>query len=87
MNTRLQESDPSVFDVVCDVEDARIILVEDTWITGATALSAAGALIEAGAEAVVITPIAREMKPAYHGDDHPYLEYLTAPYRLTVWPR
>ena len=50
----------------------RIILIEDTWITGATAVSAAGAMYEAGAESVVITPIAREMKPSFHGEEHPY---------------
>lgn len=69
------------------VHDKRIVLVEDTWITGATALSAAGHLIEAGAASVVVVPLAREVKPAFHGADHPYLDLLNEPYSLSDWPR
>ena len=84
---RLMECDPGVFDTVADVDGARIILIEDTWITGSTALSAAGTLLEAGAASVVITPIAREMKRSFHGDDHPYRKYIEDKYDLNVWPR
>lgn len=69
------------------VENKRIVLVEDTWITGATAISAAGALLNAGAESVVVVPIAREMRPEYHGAQHPYLAALTPQYDVTHWPR
>lgn len=88
MAERLTTYDPGIFETVADVEGAHIILVEDTWITGATALSAAGNLLEAGAEAVVITPIARDMKRAYHAERSPeYIEYLEPEYDLDWWPR
>ena len=51
---------PFCFDPSADeVAGHRVLLLEDTWVTGATALSAAGALIEHGAESVLILPIAR----------------------------
>lgn len=37
----------------------RVLLVEDAWVTGATAVSAAGSLVEAGAAEVLVLPIAR----------------------------
>lgn len=86
-STRLMACDPGVFETVADVDDARIVLIEDTWITGSTALSAAGALLEAGAASVVITPIAREMKKSFHGEDHPYRKYIAGEYDLHSWPR
>jgi hypothetical protein len=84
---RLKEYAPEIFDPVCDVRGDRIILIEDTWITGSTALSAAGALLNGGAASVIITPIAREMKPAYHGEEHPYLRHVASDYDITAWPR
>lgn len=87
MSERLTTYSPQNFEAVDDVAGDRIVLVEDTWIRGATALSAAGALLSAGAASVVITPIARDVKPSFHGEDHPYLSYLTAEYDLTAWPR
>ena len=84
---RLREYRPEIFEAANDVRGHRIVLVEDTWISGATALSAAGALLDAGAESVVITPIGREMKPAFHGEEHPYLTYLEHDYDLEAWPR
>lgn len=71
-----------------DVRGQRIVLIEDTWITGATAVSAAGALRLAGAKRVVITPVARDFRVEFHGADHPYLSHiLPAPYDITAWPR
>ena len=87
MMERLREYRPDIFAPVADVSGHRVILVEDTWITGATALSAAGALLDAGAESVVITPIARDMKPTFHGEEHPYLRYIRHEYDLEAWPR
>ena len=65
----------------------RILLIEDTWITGATAVSAAGALLEAGAGSVVIAPIARDFRVQFHGDDHPYLARIDRTYDIRAWPR
>ena len=80
---------PEMFEPVdaAALERSRIILIEDTWITGATALSAAGALLAAGAESVVITPIARDFRIAFHTEEHPYNSYIAEPYELDRWPR
>jgi hypoxanthine-guanine phosphoribosyltransferase len=80
--------EPGIFDTVEDVDGDRVLLVEDTWISGATALSAAGNLLEAGANSVVIVPLAREMKLAYHRDLSPeYISYLDGLYDVKSWPR
>ncbi len=73
-----------------EVSDERVILIEDTWVSGATALSAAGALLDRGAESVAILPIARMVEPdpwnsCYGG--HPYLGVLETPYDPAEWPR
>lgn len=55
--------DASIY--TCDtarVQDKRIVLVEDTWVSGASAISAAVLLERCGAKSVVIMPIARRMK-------------------------
>ena len=43
----------------------RILLVEDTWVSGATTVSAAGSLLEQGAESVLAVPIARVLDTIY----------------------
>jgi predicted amidophosphoribosyltransferase len=73
-----------------DVEGERIALVEDTWVTGATAISAAGALLAFGAAAVGIYPIARVLNDNFWPPDHPYRTAMAAPYQPydpTAWPR
>lgn len=70
------------------VEGKNVLLIEDTWITGATAVSAAGALLQHGARAVVVTPIAREVKLSFHGSGHPVVQFAkTVKHSLTAWPR
>lgn len=72
------------------VDGARVILLEDIWVSGRTSVSAAGALLEAGAEAVVITPIARLVyvdPPVMVGADHPFFQWIGAPYDFAHWPR
>lgn len=79
---------PEMFCVQGDAVTAkRIVLIEDTWITGATALSAAGALLEGGAESVVVTPIARDFRVQFHMADHPYLARIARTFNLQSWPR
>lgn len=55
------------------VNGKRVLLIEDTWVSGATAVSAAGRLVELGAASVVILPIARRVELAKWGDEHPYI--------------
>ena len=69
------------------VKGGRIILVEDSWTSGATAVSAAGALLNSGASQVVVLPIARLIRASFWGEDHPYLQAMKQPYDITRWPR
>lgn len=69
------------------VNGARIVLVEDTWVTGATAVSAAGSLLDAGAAGVVILPIARCVDDTYWPQDHPYRVFIDGEHDISHWPR
>lgn len=59
------------------VDGKRVLLIEDSWASGATAVSAAGALLDAGATSVLIAPIARIIPSGYWPDDHPYRAAMT----------
>lgn len=74
------------------VEGHRVLLIEDTWVTGATALSAAGALLRDGAESVAIVPIARVLDLSFwETGGHPYVEKVHGEscedYDIGRWPR
>jgi hypothetical protein len=77
------EADPD------QIDGGRFILLEDIWVSGRTCLSAAGALLKAGAVGVVVLPIARliHFPPVMVSADHPFFEWIKAPYDLTAWPR
>jgi hypothetical protein len=47
-----------------DVSGARVLVIDDTWTSGATAQSAASALALAGAEVAGIVPIGRIVSPS-----------------------
>jgi hypothetical protein len=64
----------------------RVVLIEDLWVTGATAMSAAGALLENGSASVVIIPLARLIDVQYWPEDHPYRTAMQRPYDLD-WSR
>ncbi|MHB8342292.1 MAG: hypothetical protein ACYDB7_14160, partial [Mycobacteriales bacterium] len=49
------------------VAGGRVLLVDDTWTTGASAQSAAAALKEAGAEVVAIVVVGRHVAPGWAG--------------------
>jgi hypothetical protein len=73
-----------------DVEGERVLLIEDTWVTGATVISAAGALLEHGAAAVVVLPIARVINDSFMSEDDPYRAAMSTPYDADDrerWPR
>jgi hypothetical protein len=65
----------------------RVILLDDAWVTGATAVSAAGALLREGADAVVILPLARVVDAGFWGEEHPYRAAMQGAYDPAVWPR
>lgn len=76
---------PSAFAALPHVAGGRFVLVEDYWVTGSKAVSAAGALIEAGARDVAIIPIGRQ----YKKDMWTPLEYLplaAQPHDVAQWP-
>lgn len=84
---------PECFDGGPDkVVGERVLLIEDSWVTGATALSAAGALLMHGAAGVAILTLARVFDISYWADTgHPYYDRLLGEqrvdFRVAEWPR
>lgn len=81
---------PNAFEALVGCDGARIVLLEDTWVTGATAVSAAGALLASGAESVAILPLARMVERDHWPPDHSYLLNAARPYDVqdpSNWPR
>lgn len=81
---------PEVFLPATDVSGHRLILIEDTWVTGATAMSAAGALLRNGAESVAVFPIARVQNDKHLEPTHPYRTAMSKRYEIddkSRWPR
>lgn len=56
------------YEVIRDVARERVLLVDDTWTSGARAQSAASALRLAGAEVVAIVVVGRVIDPEYDTD-------------------
>lgn len=81
-----REYKPAAFPVAASLRGERVILVEDLWVTGAKAVSAAGALMAARAS-VVLVVIGREVNSTYTDDDHPYRTAMKAPFNIDSWPR
>jgi len=81
--------DPGAFDAgPASCRSRRVVLVEDTWVTGATALSAAGALLDRGATSVAVLPLARCIDEEFWSSRAPeYLEAMRAPFDIEAWPR
>lgn len=77
---------PQLFVARPDVTDRRVLLVEDTWVTGASALSTAGALLKGGATAVVVLPMARLIDSGFWGESNPYRLAMSGSYQPR-WPR
>ena len=81
-----REYKPAAFPAVASLSGERVILVEDLWVTGAKAVSAAGALMAARASVVVLV-IGREVNSTYTDDDHPYRAAMKVPFDIDSWPR
>jgi hypothetical protein len=81
---------PERFEASLDqVVGGRFILVEDVWVSGRTCLSTAGAMLEAGAVAVVVLPIARlvHFPPVMISADHPFFDWIKEQFELSSWRR
>ncbi len=61
--------DPIRYEAVRAVDGARILLIDDTWTTGASAQSAAAALRNAGASTVAAVVIGRHLNRDWHQND------------------
>ena len=57
------QPDPLAFDVVGDVTGRRVLVIDDTWVTGARMRSAADALRRAGAHVVALVVLGRLVDP------------------------
>ena len=83
-----QEYKPSIFTVdASSVRNAKILLIEDLWVSGSKAVSGAGALLQAGASSVVILPIVREYRSPSDFCPQEYQSAASSPYDLGYWPR
>lgn len=69
-----------------EVSGQRMLLIEDTWVTGSTALSAAIAIRRAGAAKLALIPIARMVNKGYGMTDD-YKEAIRPPYNPERFPR
>jgi hypothetical protein len=71
-----------------NVTGARVLILEDAWVTGGKAMSAAGALLRDGAASVAVLAVARVVDAGYWSDaNHPYRKAMQTPYNPTAWPR
>lgn len=83
-----QEYFPGEFDQgPREADGERVLVLEDGWASGATAVSTAGALLANGAESVAILSLARIINPGYWSEGHPYRQFMDREYDLTDWPR
>lgn len=72
------------FEVIENVDSKTIVLIEDTWVSGQTPISAALALTEAGAESIALISIARMV---YEDTYTPEYEEAAQPPYIPRWPK
>lgn len=84
-----RQSHPDAFQITdrAAVRGSRVLLIEDTWATGCKALSAAGALLSAGAFNVVLMPMARIYSIEFWTEHTPYWQMMQKRFDVEVWPR
>lgn len=83
-----QEYKPAIFTSPPGaVDGGRIVLIEDLWVSGATAVSGAGALLASGARSVVIVPVGREIRVDTDFCPGEYVDLARQPYDVDAWPR
>ena len=80
--------DPRAFEPAAEEASGhRVLLIEDLWVTGAKCVSAAGRLLEDGAESVAILPIARAFRDNPDFTPPEYIAASEAPFDISFWPR
>jgi predicted amidophosphoribosyltransferase len=70
---------PTKFEAMRDLTGTSVLLIDDTWTTGANARSAAAALKQAGAAVVAAVVIGRHLHREYGDNDH-QLRALPSPF-------
>ena len=78
-----REFDPRRFEVTRRLSGESVLLIDDTWTTGASAQSAAAALAEAGAGAVAAVVIGRYLNRDWHENDR-RLRALPRPFQWDI---
>jgi orotate phosphoribosyltransferase len=61
--------DPRKFNATASLDGVPVLLIDDTWTTGASAQSAAAALRKAGAGSVAAVMIGRYLNRDWHDND------------------
>lgn len=77
--------DVGSFEVEGDLTGLSVLLIEDTWVGGQTAISSAIALAQAGASSVAVVSIARMVYPDSMSSD--YEAGAGVPINFDHWPR
>jgi hypothetical protein len=77
--------EPDEFEVSDDVQGQRVLLIEDTWVTGSTPLSAAIAVRRRDPAAIALIPVARMVYEDAMTDD--YRIGASAPIDFSRFPR
>jgi predicted amidophosphoribosyltransferase len=74
-----RDFDPMRFEPLAHLDHASVLLIDDTWTTGANAQSAAAALKRAGASKVAAVVIGRHLNREWHENDR-RLRGITRPF-------
>jgi predicted amidophosphoribosyltransferase len=78
-DTPPREFNPAKFDPTREIESQTVLLIDDTWTTGASARSAAAALKRAGASSVAALVVGRHLNRDWEQNDR-RLGLLTRPF-------
>lgn len=77
---------PANFEVAVDLSGEHVLVIDDSWVTGARAQSVAGALVLAGAREVSVLTVARVLRPDWE-PNVPVIKLLrTAKFDLNTCP-
>jgi predicted amidophosphoribosyltransferase len=82
-NVEARAFDPQKFEPLGDINDRSVLLIDDTWTTGANAQSAAATLKLAGANRVAAVVVGRHLNREWHQNDR-RLRGITRPFE---WSR
>ncbi len=79
LDVKAREFDPRRYEPLEDLSGRSVLLIDDTWTTGASAQSAAAALKRAGAKTVAAVVVGRHLNREWHENDR-RLRGITRPF-------